>query len=392
MEELVKAVENELKELKEKIELKNKEVDELKEKIYRMEAELKRPALEGKEEKVDGSIMVARLVKSLINGGGTVEGAVRYAEKAYGDGMLIKALNEGSSTAGGYLVFPKYVRDMIEYLRPKTIIRRLTKRIIPMNTNQIIYPKQTGGATGYYIGEGSDIPETGLSFGQLVLTAKKMAALCPISNDLLRDASLSVDEIVRDELAKAMAETEERYFLRGDGTNYTPKGLRYWVDSSNVIQPTGSSYTDVINTLGRAEYLLRKAYVNTSSAVWIISPRTEFFLKTLVNSMGNYVFREEMLQGKLHGYPYYVSHFIPENLGTGENETEIYFVATDELIIAENEALTIDVSKEATYKSGTNLISAYSVDQTIVRVIMRHDFAVKHEKAIVVIDQVTWGA
>jgi HK97 family phage major capsid protein len=108
--------------------------------------------------------------------------------------------------------------------------------------------------------------------------------------------------------------------------------------------------------------------------------------------MGNFVFRDEMANGKLHGYPYYVSHFIPENLGTNGNETEIYFVAADELIIAENEALVIDVSREATYRSGTNLVSAYSLDQTIVRAIMRHDFAVRHENAVVVINQVTWGA
>jgi len=392
MEELVKEIKQEFSELKEKFETKNKEVEELKEKIYKMEAELKRPVPETKEEKVDGSIIVARIVKSLINGGRTVEGAIRYAEKAYKDEMLIKALNEGSSEAGGYLVFPKYVRDLIEYLRPKSVIRQIVKNRIPMNTNQLIYPKQTGGASGYYIGEGVDIPETGLSFGQLVLTAKKMAALCAISNDLLRDASLSVDEIVRNDLVKAMAETEERYFLRGDGTGYTPKGLRYWAVPDNIYTPDGSTYNAVIKTLAKAELKLKKAYLNTSSAVWIISPRVEFFLKTLVNDMGNFVFRDEMLNGKLHGYPYYVSHFIPENLGTGQNETEIYFVAADELIIAENEALVIDVSKEATYKSGTSLVSAYSLDQTIVRAIMRHDFAVRHENAVVVINQVTWGA
>ena len=392
MEDLVNEIKKEFSEIKEKLELKNKEVEELKEKLYKMEAEVKRPIPEVKEEKVDGSILVARIVKSLINGGGTVEGAIRYAEKAYKDEMLVKALNEGSPDAGGYLVFPKYVKDLIEYLRPKSVIRKIVKNVIPMNSNQLIYPKQTGGSSGYYIGEGVDIPETGLSFGQLVLTAKKMAALCPISNDLLRDASLAVDEIVRNDLVKAMAETEERYFLRGDGTGYTPKGLRYWADPGNVFAPEGSAYDAVIRTLARAELLLKKAYVNTSSAVWIISPRTEFFLKTLVNNMGNFVFRDEMANGKLHGYPYYVSHFIPENLGTNGNETEIYFVAADELIIAENEALIIDVSKEATYRSGTNLVSAYSLDQTIVRAIMRHDFAVRHEKAVVVINQVTWGA
>jgi HK97 family phage major capsid protein len=47
-------------------------------------------------------------------------------------------------------------------------------------------PKITGGSTAGYVGENANITKTQPTTGQITLTFKKLAALVPISNDLLR--------------------------------------------------------------------------------------------------------------------------------------------------------------------------------------------------------------
>ncbi|MCY1542682.1 Phage capsid family protein [compost metagenome] len=88
-----------------------------------------------------------------------------------------------------------------------------------------------------------------------------------------------------------------------------------------------------------------------------------------------------------------LSNQIPTNLGVDGDETEIYFVNFADLMIGEDMDLVIDLSKEATYKDGSgNVVSAFQRDQTLIRVIAKHDFGPRHVESIVVATGVDWGA
>ena len=50
----------------------------------------------------------------------------------------------------------------------------------------------------------------------------------------------------------------------------------------------------------------------------------------------------------------------------------------------------IDVSTEASYKVSENLISAFSKDQTLIRVITENDMILRHNDAVVVISPLNW--
>jgi HK97 family phage major capsid protein len=91
------------------------------------------------------------------------------------------------------------------------------------------------------------------------------------------------------------------------------------------------------------------------------------------------------------GFPYYTTTQIPTNLGTGANESELYLVEMTHAILGESERLLIDASTEAAYWDGTQLQSTYSRDQTAIRAIAEHDFAMRHDQAVVVLSGLKYG-
>lgn len=304
-----------------------------------------------------------------------------------------KAMAAGIATAGGFLVPEQFSTEVIEFLRNNSIVRKLNARVIPVPQGTLKVPKLTGGSTAYYVGENTNATKSELTTGQLTLTFKKLVTLVPMSNDLLRYSSPGADTIVRDDVVNAMRVREDSAFLRDTGTDSTPKGLRYWAHADNILSINATvNVQNVFTDLGNTILQLLNANIPMISPAWIMAPRTEMFLKTLLNANSYPVFREEMMRGTLFGYPYGVSTNVPINLTVAGNteRSEIYFVDFAQVLIGESMNLTVDTSQEAAYYDGSSVIAAYSQDQTVVRVIAEHDLGVRHDKAIAVLNNVSW--
>ncbi len=338
------------------------------------------------EKKMEKGLGAARIVRALAAAKGDPEKASAYAKKVWGDDEISKALNTGTGSAGGFLIPEEYSTELIELLRPQTVVRRMGANVIPMPTGTLNIPKLAGGGSASYVGEGTEIGVTAQTFGQVTLTWKKLAALVPISNDLLRFSSPAADTIVRDDLVAALAQKEDEAFITYDGSVSTaPKGLYGWCPAANSNNVTTAPLADLQN----AVYLLKKANVRFLRPCWIMSPRTELYLLTLRDATsGVYIFRDEMLTGRLLRYPYVATSIIPDNLGSNKNESQVYLVDMADAIIGEATELIIDISSEASYTTGGTTYSAFQYDQTLVKAVMRHDFAMRHAESVAVIEKV----
>lgn len=307
-----------------------------------------------------------------------------------------KAMTAGDATQGGFIVPTQYIQDFIAYLRSKTVMRMLGTPTIPLPTGTAKIGKATAGATAGYVGESTNAPKTGMSTGQLTLSFKKLMALVPVSNDLLKYSSPGADQIVRNDLGAAMSVKEDSAFIRGDGTDGSPRGLRYWAPGANVLAMNATvSLQNVATDLGRLMQALMSADVPMIAPAWIMSPRTKNFLMTLLTTTGNFIYQPEMSQGTLWGYPFGVTTGVPDNLnysGAGNlNESEIYFVDLGQALIGEAETMMIEASREAAYSDGSTVQSAWSRDETTIRAVAEHDFVMRYEKAVAVLAGVTWA-
>ena len=314
---------------------------------------------------------------------------------AWGDKDLADAVSKAMSSSigseGGHLIPSQLSSDVIEFLRPASVVRRLGPNTIPMPNGNLRIPKVTGGSSASYQGENQNITQTQLVVGQIALTFKKLTALVPASNDLLRysgPGAASADAMIRDDVVRAIAQRENQAFLRDDGTVSTPKGIKNWAVSGNVANSAGTSLANMVTDLGVAILALMNNNIPEGRWAWILSPRNWNSLMTVQNTNGFFVFRDEMSRGTLWGYPFAYTTQMPGSGATGE----MYLVNMADAIIGDSMALQVDVSMEASYVDANSgsLVSAYSLDQSIVRAITEHDFAMRRGESVAVIQAMSW--
>jgi HK97 family phage major capsid protein len=327
----------------------------------------------------------ARIVRCLAASKGNVRDAAYVAEQTFGpEGAdIAKALGAATGSAGGFLVPENYSSEIIELLRNRAIVRQAGAMVMPLVNGNLSIPKLTAGSTASYIGENSNVSTSQPTMGQIRLTARTLAALVPVSNQLIRYSSPQADSVVRDDLVAGMAVTEDAAFLRDQGIGAAPKGIRYWANSGNVFASAGTSAANIETDFKGAINKLESNNVRMIRPVWFLSPRTKNALWTLRDASGNLIF-PEIRDGNLWGYPVFVSNSVPSNLGSG-SDSEIYLVDMADAVIAEDQGIVIDVSDTAAYHDGSNVIAAFSQDQTVVRAIMRHDFAMRHDYSAAVV-------
>jgi HK97 family phage major capsid protein len=123
---------------------------------------------------------------------------------------------------------------------------------------------------------------------------------------------------------------------------------------------------------------------------WLMAPRVRNHLRFLREASGNLLF-PEVREGQLLGFPLFATTAIPTNLGAG-TESEVYLVDMADCLIAEEAGIEISVSDGAAYHDGAEVIAAFSQDQTVVRAVAKHDFALRHDRSAAVLNAVTWGA
>lgn len=307
-------------------------------------------------------------------------------------GHLEKALQAGALTGGGVWIPEDLSREVIELLRNRTAVRALGARMIGMPQGTITISRLTAGSTAEYLGEGVAQRASQPSTDNLKLTYKKLRATVPLSNDLLRFEVFGADEIVRDDAVSSMRVKEDLQFIRGVGGENSPKGMLHWAAAANKFNANGTvNPQNVANDLGKAIQLLEEANIPFNRPGWIFSPRTKNFLMTQLDTNNNFLWRAELAAGRLFGYPFMVTQQIPNNLGGGMDESEVYLADFQELIIGESNDIEVRISDEAAYvDAGGTLVSALSRDETVIQLIARHDFGARHDEAIAVIQAVTW--
>lgn len=338
----------------------------------------------------------ARMVRTVAAAGGIPHVAAQIAE-ANGDSGLFANQNMGSGAAGGFLVPEDVSTEVIELLRPLSVVTAMGPRIVPMPNGNLTTNRRATGANFSYTGEQRDIGATGYTFGQVKLSAKKLTGIVPVSNDLMRAASTAVDRLIRDDMLADAAQIQDRFFLRGSGTDFAPKGLRFQhlgtgFEASHVLTMTAvPTLATVTNDLGRMELALGNANVPYTGAHWVMSPRVAMFLTNLRDGNGNLAF-PEMQDGMLRRKPVHVTTEIPDNLGGG-TESEIMLVHPMHVLVGEHMGIEIALSTEAAYKDASGTMqAAFSRDETLMRMIMQHDIGLRHLPAVSILTGVTWGA
>lgn len=129
--------------------------------------------------------------------------------------------------------------NFIELLRNRSVALAMGATRIGGLVGNVTIPKQTAAGTAYWLAdETTSITESQPTIGQLNLTAKHVAALTEISEQLMRQSSPDAEQMVMSDLAKVLALAVDVAIIRGSGSNGQPQGI---VGTSGVGSVSGTS-------------------------------------------------------------------------------------------------------------------------------------------------------
>ena len=368
-------------------------------------------------DKIPGSIRMMRMARCVALSGRT-KMSLAEAARVIGDPVLQHGFengfsamtpNQGSTVADGGAAIPEvFSQDFIPFLRPKAVVRSFGTRSYPLINGNLKVTKMANGTVAGYVGEANRVAVTKGQLGSLKLSARKLGATLLISNDLLRFQGIQVDEQLRADAARAIAQCEDTAFIRSAGTEWTPKGLYYQADPGNIF-PSTITKAQIAASVAAGNVAVLAAVQNDFQVLFsaianacvpmenmgiIMSKRTEYFFKFGVrDGLGRLVLGEEMEKGTLFGVKYKSTTVIPNNLGAGGIDSEIYLADFDQVVIADAPVVSVQYSQEASVVDPDGVThNLFQDDLTGIRFIEEHDMGVFYPKAIAVLTGVEYGA
>jgi HK97 family phage major capsid protein len=298
----------------------------------------------------------------------------RYSDSdpSFVDTVSARAKDLMASGNGGNLIVETYAEEFLDLLWNNTILDKVGVRFMPTSTGNLTIPKILSGVAAGYVGEGGTIDTSTMTFGKIRLSVKKLMALVPISNDLLRYTSVNVDAILRDQLLKQLAQVADYAVLYGKGGEYEPRGI---ANTEKVIKASGGNQTTVATRAMGLEMIkeLGKRNHSLDGLYWLMGWDT--YVNLIEEKAADIGYRNpEMANGNWLGYPFIVSN----NVKKDATHEDLFLVKFSDLEAIQGMNVEIVASTEASIPTKNGVLSAFAQDYTFVRAIVEHDFALAH--------------
>ncbi len=347
-------------------------------------------SMAGKKEKkeVPAPVLMARAVKCMdVWGKGDPEKAAYYAQKKYGDGDMsreFKALSATVGSEGGYLIPETYADQIIELLYPKTVIFELGAQKVPLANGNLNIPKMTAGSRAMWGGEKRKIQTTQPAFGNMRLSAKRLQAIVPQTKELLMSSSLSSDQLFANDLMRRMQLGLDYGALYGKGGEFEPMGIVYnkgieVLDAKNLEKELADGNGSI--TADLPVYVRSKAFmknIDDTAAGWTMNSMLEGIFMNMKTSTGTYIYRDEMIGGKLLGFPYKVCN----QIGVSNGGTELFFGNWADLLVGDQMGLETYTTLDGSWTDEEGREhNAFDENMAATRATMYDDIGVRHDES-----------
>jgi len=160
---------------------------------------------------------------------------------------ITKALNEGVNAAGGFLVPDEFSNRLLALIQQKAVVMD-DLDVRQMATDVQYITKVTAGTTAYWVAETAAITESAPAYGQITLTAKKVASLVQASSEVLEDNNVDLANHLVDQMAQDLALAIDGTVLTGScsTTNNTAAaapffGLYHTASYTNAVDAAGNA-------------------------------------------------------------------------------------------------------------------------------------------------------
>ena len=282
--------------------------------------------------------------------------------------VLKRDLNVGTTTAGGHTVATDLrAQDFIGLLRNAMVIDRMGITVLDGLVGNIAIPRQTGGATGYWVAESGAPTESQQAFDQVALSPKTVGAFTDYSRKLLKQSSLSVESFVQGDLAKVLGLAIQAAAINGGGSN-EPTGILATAGIGNVAGGTNGlapAWSHIVDL----ESAVAVANADIGTLGYLTNAKVRGKLKQVAKNgaASPFIFGEG--NAPLNGYQAAITNAVPSNLTKGTSSgvcSAIIFGNFADLIMGMWGGLDLMVDPYSQSTSGTvRIVALQDVDVAI---------------------------
>jgi HK97 family phage major capsid protein/HK97 family phage prohead protease len=193
--------------------------------------------------------------------------------------MLHRTLTTGAFATGGALVQTTVDGSQyVEYLRNRTVVEKLGARMLSGLVGNLAIPRGTSAATAYWLADGASGTVSDLNLGQVALSPHKLVAISRFTKDLMAQASLDVEGLVRDDLMKQTNLAIDLAALAGTGVGGQPLGVANipTAETNTVTFGAAATWAKVLSF----ETKVAQANADTENMAFVTSPNTREKWKT----------------------------------------------------------------------------------------------------------------
>ncbi len=201
------------------------------------------------------------------------------------------ALAAGTSTGGAELVFTE-PGEFIQFLYNQMRVKELGARTIAGLRDNVSFPKQTGKATGSWVGEnpGVDVGDSALTLGAIPSSPKTYQSSTSYSRQLLAQAVIDVDTLVREDLGRDLALAVDSVAIVGGGSNQptgivTTQGVQSYACESDAGNGGALDWNDIVKM---TEALEEVNADQLGDGGWLTTPGVKSSLKRTAR-LGNVI-------------------------------------------------------------------------------------------------------
>lgn len=356
------------------------------------------PNVHTQERRPESKSLVGSYFGVMGKAKGDAARALEYAKTLYGDeAKITKALTSQDAGGADEFVPITVAREVIEALRAASVIRQMGPRIIENPTGQLEIPRFSAGVAMSWTGEATGVNATQQTTDTVTLTWKKGVIKVPYTRELVLHSAPDIEAAIEADVMAAMAVGSDAAYIRGASGGNNPVGIRNQTAAGNVIAANATvNATNVEDDLRKLmqAVLGNNVMVSEQTGAWIMSVRSKLYLMNLRDANGNLIFPElRAAQPRMYGYRVFTTNSIPDNLGGGTDESEVYFGAAPSVLIADATQMSVEVLQNVAYlDDGGTLVSGVDLDTSLIKATLRTDMALRHDVSWSILTGVTWGA
>lgn len=274
--------------------------------------------------------------------------------------VLKRDFTVGTAADGGNLVETELLSgSFIDSLENALALRQCGATMLTGLNGNIAIPRQTGGASHFWLGENGTASESNATFDQVAMTPKTVGGYSEISRKLLLQSSISMEQFIQNELALRLALAIDLAGIAGTGASNQPLGLLNVTGTGSVAGGANGGAMDWADVVGlETEAGASNALVQ--NMCYLTNARVRGALKTTEKASGTAQFI--MGEGsELNGYRAVVSNQVPSNLtkGSGTNLSAAIFGNFADLIIGMWGGLDLQVNPYSLDTSGAVRVTAF---------------------------------